>query len=142
MREQRGASQILHGFLPGQTVDLKSRIWKVKQWREPISVPVDQEILRRALLKAAAPWADGRDGGFAQDLHRGYGVALLRVNPEVGVIVEPYPRLWTCQRCKRVEKREDATCKCGIRNWRQLHFVGYHDCGALKEPHAPPCPTQ
>jgi len=140
MREKRGASQILFGFLPGQTVDLKGRIWRVKEWRQAIPISVDQETLRRALLEAAVAW-DGRDGGYVADLRKGYTVTLLRVNKDVGVAVEPYPEVWVCQACKRMANADEVECKCGRRLWRQLQFVGYHDCGVLKEPYIPPCPT-
>lgn len=139
MREQRGASQVLFGFLPGQTVDLKGRIWRVKEWREPLPTPVDAEALRRALLKAASPWQDGRDGGYVEDLRRGLPVMLLRVNPVLGVAVEPFPRVWICQGCKRIAKTDEVVCRCGKSAWRQLQFVGYHDCGVLREPYAPTC---
>jgi len=53
---RRSASQILHGFLPGQTVDLNGGIFKVSEWRTPRYLQVDKETLRNELLRLARPW--------------------------------------------------------------------------------------
>ena len=51
MKVLRGASQILFGFLPEQTVDLEGRVWKVAEWLNPYAAQVDDLGLREALLR-------------------------------------------------------------------------------------------
>src|SRR5690606_22909418 len=60
-----------------------------------------------------------------------------------GVTVEPYPRVWLCNTCKRIGKANavDRPCRCGQRKWGQLHFVGVHECGAITEPWIKRCAT-
>ena len=64
---------------------------------------------------------------------------MLSLNLGAGVQVESFPRMWICRRCRRLERQSNQTCVCGSRRWGQLHFVGYHDCGALREPWFPNC---
>ena len=65
MKDSRSASQILFGFLPEQTVDVKGGIWKVAKWHANQIVDIDAEALRRALISAASPWeAAGLGGNF------------------------------------------------------------------------------
>ncbi|HEC16007.1 MAG TPA: hypothetical protein ENI99_05465 [Sedimenticola sp.] len=143
MKEQRSATQILFGFLPEQTVDLKGGVWKVKEWRTPmLRSEVDDESLRRELIRQAMPWHNtGKDGGFVQNLLRGWGVRVYSVDKSNGVKVEPFPRLYMCKSCRRLHRTADARCQCGAQGrLGQLPFVGYHDaCGNLKEPWIRPC---
>lgn len=141
MKDMRGANQILYGFLPKQTVDLKGRVWRVRWWREPRYPAVDQATLRRELIKAAMPWSSNKqDGGYVADLYRGDEVRVLSLDTDNGVSVEPFPNVWMCKSCRRIAKQETAACKCGSRRFGQLPFVLYHDaCGALQEPYVPRC---
>ena len=41
MRVERGASQVLFGFLPEQTVDLEGRVWRVARWSDASVVALD-----------------------------------------------------------------------------------------------------
>src|SRR5690349_20276085 len=72
LRERRSASQILFGFLPDQTVDLRGRVWKVAKWVEPVRAQVDVTTLRRELCRQAAPWSSqGLDNRYVERLMRG-----------------------------------------------------------------------
>src|SRR5437588_12723428 len=100
MREWRGASQILFGFLPEQTVDLRGRVWKVTEWVNPIRDSVDQETLKRELRRQAGPWAAaGRDGKYVENLHRGFDVQVWSLNTQNGVKVDPFPNVWVGKKC-------------------------------------------
>lgn len=44
-----------------------------------------------------------------------------------------------CQRCRRVTNSRRGDCKCGVRRWSQLPFVGFHHCGYLTVPWIPRC---
>ena len=56
MKESRSASQILFGFLPEQTVDLRGGVWKVKDWRHPkVRSEIDSASLRREIIRQATP---------------------------------------------------------------------------------------
>jgi hypothetical protein len=141
MRVDRGASQILFGFLPNQTVDLSGGVWRVSRWVDPVPLSLDQEALRSALLSAINPWVTaGRDDGFADALLHRVEVDVVAVNRDRGVIVEPVPRQWRCKLCNRVSREANARCACGGNNRAQLHFVAFHACGALDEPSIPRCP--
>lgn len=135
MKAKRGVSQILFGFLPEQTVDLNNRVWKVREWAEPSYRQVDDAALRRALVRAATPWAQAaKDSGLTADLMSGRDIEVLTLNLGAGVRVDSFPRLWWCRSCGRTSNSADAVCKCGKRLWAQLHFVGYHECGRIQEP--------
>lgn len=142
MIEHRSGSQILFGFLPEQTVDLGGRVWKVREWVNPIHTAVDLDTLRRELLRNIAPWsATGQDGAYAQDLFENREVQVHSLNHDNGVAVDPYPQVWKCKRCDRVSNSELRPCVCGSRRWGQLPFVGYHaECGAIRAPYIRPCP--
>lgn len=143
MIEHRSASQILYGFLPDQTVDLRRGVWRVTHWRRPLRISsIDDTTLRRELRRLAAPWrATNRDSQFVSDLERGTPVEVYQLDNANGVEVEPFPRIWMCKSCRRIHNREDAVCACGSRQKGQLPFVGYHDeCGVLREPYIPRCP--
>lgn len=140
MRDERGASQILFGLLPMQTADFQARVWRVVEWVDPIPVGLDQESLRSGLLRAIEPWTmRGQDGGLADSLRRGHDVEVVKVNPDRGVLVESFPKLWRCKACNRLRDRSDRACACGASLWAQLHFVAYHTCGALSEPRINRC---
>jgi hypothetical protein len=141
VREYRSGSQILFGYLPGQTVDLAGRVWRVRRWNQPVPAAVDDAALREELVRMAGAWeATGNDGDFVRDLRRGAGVRVLTLNVGAGVFVEAYPRTWICKSCFRVESSDERRCECGARSWGQFHFVGYHECGALREAWIPRCP--
>lgn len=144
MKESRSTSQVLYGFLPQQTVDLKGDVWKVREWRNALRVSnVDDETLRRELLRLVHPWeVQQNDNYLGRSLRRNDPISVLEVNPENGVEVEPFPRQWVCRACKRLHNSADARCPCGATSLSSFHFVGYHDqCGALREVPLPrPCP--
>lgn len=135
---KRGMSQVVFGFVPQQTVDLRNRVWRVKRWSNPNYVGLDQEMLRRELISAAHPW-DGRDGGLAARLHQGMEVHVMTPSSS-GVEVEPFPRLFKCKVCSRLEKESERPCKCGAQGWVAFPFVTYHTCGLLQEPFIDVCP--
>lgn len=147
MREYRSGSQILFGHLPEQTVDAGGGVWKVKKWIDPSSVSaIDIGALRDELVRAAYPWRNAnppQDGGFVDDLLAQRPVRVCALNREEGVFCEPFPRLYMCQRCKRLHDEAMGRCKCGATGRRgQLPFVGYHDeCGAIKTPYVRKCAT-
>lgn len=144
MKESRSASQILFGFLPDQTVDLRSGVWKVKDWRHPkVRSEIDSVSLRREIVRQATPWSVvGMDAGFVAHLHAGAPITVLTLDENNGVEVEPFPKSWICKACQRVHDALDATCPCGAKSQKgQLFFVGYHDkCGTLRAPWIPKCP--
>ncbi len=142
MIENRSGSQILFGFLPEQTVDLRGSVWKVKEWRNPEPTrAIEQTGLRRELVRQATPWAaNGLDANFVRNLHSGYDVKVLQLNMQAGVAVEPYPRVWICKACGMVGTKGRARCVCGGTRFVQLPFVGYHEaCGGICEPVVPAC---
>ena len=142
MKEFRSASQILFGFLPEQTVDLAGRVWKVKQWRDPVRKHVDTSALRQELLKLVTPWdKSGKAGDFATHLRQNRDIAVYTLDRGHGVDVEPFPQVWMCRSCKRVSFRFAEKCKCGATHMGQLPFVGYHDCGDLRAPYVKSCPA-
>jgi hypothetical protein len=135
MKEYRSASQILFGFLPEQTADLKGMVWKVKEWVEPYGRSIEQESLRQEVARAAAPWAAaGKDGKYVENLRQGYTIRVLALNKELGIKVEKFPKLWVCKSCDRLHQGGEPTrCICGSTRFGQLPFVGYHDeCGGLR----------
>lgn len=144
MKETRSASQILFGFLPEQTVDLRGGVWKVKDWRHPeIRNEIDSTSLRREVVRQANPWRfAGMDGGYVTHLEAGAPITVLTLDENNGVEVEPFPKSWICKACKRVHDTPDAICPCGAKGQKgQLFFVGYHDkCGTLRAPWIPKCP--
>lgn len=142
MQEWRSGSQILFGYLPEQTVDLRGRVWRVTDWVNPIHETVDSGSLKRELLRQARPWAKvGNDGRYVENLFRGYNIDVVSLNIQNGVKVESFPNLWVCKKCNRMQSSPFTNCRCGARAWGQLHFVGYHTCGALREPWIPKCAT-
>ncbi len=141
MRVERGASQILFGFLPGQTADLEGRIWKVVHWTDPVPMSLDQDAVRGALRGAIAPWAvSGNDDGLERDLLARTTVEVVQLNMDRGVLVEPFPQQWRCKTCGSIARTRDARCRCGGTSRAQMQFVTYHTCGASNEPRLPRCP--
>lgn len=141
MKEHRSGSQILFGYLPEQTVDLGGRVWKVRDWNTPIPRSFDDETVRAALARAAQPWAAaGTDGGYLNDVVGGRDLSVVSLNYETGVDVIAYPSVGICKECSRMRERSVDKCRCGSLQFSQLHFVGYHECGALREPYLA-CPT-
>lgn len=145
MRDTRSASQILFGYLPNQTVDLRGGIWKVREWRTPFrESAVDIATLRRELRKHAGPWrASKKDGGFVTDLDRGRDVVVLRLDTRNGVELEPFPKVWLCKSCYRLHFNLNQDCVCGHKGRPgQLQFVGTcSECGALRAPYIRSCPV-
>lgn len=144
MKEERSASQINFGFLPGQTVDLRNSVWRVSGWRNPLhQSQVDVRALRDELCRLAGPWeARGTDGQYVSDLRKGVALSVYSLDRESGVDVEPFPRTWVCRDCNRVHRSaEQERCRCGSsRAPTNLHFVGYHPaCGRLHEPRIRRC---
>ncbi|GGZ71982.1 hypothetical protein GCM10008101_27770 [Lysobacter xinjiangensis] len=144
MKDERSASQIQFGFLPEQTVDAKGGVWKVAYWNDPPKEhAVDIKALRHELLRAVAPWTDAqRDSGFAGHLRASLPVELRRLNRDRGVTLKPFPAIWMCRRsgCRRLHRQKQGKCKCGATGGRaQLPFVGYHECGRIREPAVPYC---
>jgi hypothetical protein len=131
----RNGSQILRTFLPQQTADLKGGIYKVAEWSGPVPIQVDRDIISRRLLREITPWARAHtDNGFAADLRGSAPIEVVELDDRRGVQVERYPEIWLCRTCRRVGKDRSRACRCGARRWGQLHFVGFHSCGALFEP--------
>ena len=142
MRANRGASQILFGVLPNQTVDLEGGVWRVTRWVEPVLIPIDQATLRRELLRAVKPWADqGNDGGVSSALYSNAHVEVVRVHDSLGVEVERFPRQWLCRRCDRIATSANHACRCGSDRFAQMQFVAFHNCGMLEEPEIRRCQT-
>ena len=142
MRSERGASQILFGLLPNQTVDLEGGVWRVERWVEPVPIAIDQETLRRALIQAVTPWAaNNRDMGVGSELLAQAEVQVVGVNENRGVVVEPFPSQWRCRRCNRVVTSAGRSCQCGSDRFAQMQFVAYHNCGQLREPRLNRCNT-
>lgn len=142
MRVERGASQILFGFLPGQTVDLNGGVWRVAQWNEPPEMQFDQGALRAAVLDQARPWlAAGMNDGICGELLGGAPIEVVRLNRDNGIEVEAFPRIWRCRGCGRLGPRATGKCVCGGERRAQLHYVQFHACGVLQEPAIPRCPA-
>lgn len=143
MRDQRSPSQVLFGFLPEQTVDVKGGVWKVKEWRHPDVIhSVHAQALRDELCRMATPWElNGRDDGFAADMRRGADLVVVSVSRDNGVQLEAFPRQWVCKGCRRVHaSAASPPCPCGHRGARgQMPFVGYHECGNITEAYIPRC---
>ncbi|WP_181303750.1 hypothetical protein [Rhodanobacter sp. PCA2] len=145
MRDERSASQIQFGFLPQQTVDVKGGIWKVAYWNDAIPEhSVDANALRKELLRTISPWTHAQtDSGFAAHLRGNYALELRKLNRDRGVTLKPFPAIWMCRapNCGRLHRQKVGKCQCGSSGSRaQLPFVGYHECGALREPQLPMCP--
>jgi len=143
MKEMRSASQILFGFLPEQTVDLAGRVWKVREWRSPIRKFVDDSALRQELVRLAMPWAAVQlDNDYVRHLRQNRPVLVYSLDRRNGVSTEPFPDVWMCKRCRRVYNAQPNACapECGGRQFGQLPFVGYHECGAIYAPRLPSCP--
>jgi hypothetical protein len=142
VRVERGASQVLFGMLPTQTVDLEGGVWRVTHWGDPVRLPLDQTSVHTALLDAVAPWAiHGRDGGLDAELRGHAPVEVVAVNEDRGVVVDRFPRQWRCRVCGRLTTELVQRCRCGSTSIAQMQHVAYHSCGALQEPQLPRCQT-
>lgn len=144
MKVERGASQVLFGMLPTQTVDLQGRVWKVAHWTDPVKLPLDAASVRNTLLEVIAPWsATGEDDGLANELRMQAPIEVVGVNKERGVAVDAFPKQWNCRQCGRIsnDRGRLLPCKCGASSAAQMQFVAYHSCGNMREPTAPRCPT-
>ena len=142
MRVERGASQILFGLLPTQTVDLEGGVWQVSRWADPVRIPIDQATVRDALIQAIAPWqASQNDGGVSAELYGHAPIQVVAVNEDRGVVVEPFPRQWRCRQCNRIATSSSRPCLCGSGRFAQMQFVAFHKCGRIQEPRLQRCPT-
>jgi hypothetical protein len=143
MKEMRSASQIVFGFLPDQTVDLRGGVWRVKEWKNPRRrSEIDIEALRREIVRQAQPWRfSDMDGGFCNQLDAGAAISVVTLDEHNGVEVEPFPKIWICKTCRRISDSPESNCQCGSQLSKgQMQFVGYHDrCGVLKAPSIPKC---
>jgi hypothetical protein len=138
----RSGTQILRTFLPLQTADLKGGIYRVTEWTGALPIVVDQDIVRRRLIREITPWTrNGQDNGMSADLFKGARVDVVELDDRRGVTVERFPQVWLCRACRRIGKDRSKACRCGARRWGQLHFVGTHSCGALVEPWIRRCPA-
>jgi hypothetical protein len=136
---RRSGSQILRTFLPEQTVDLSGGIYRVTEWVSPSPIDVDIDMVRGSLQREAMMWKlHDNDSGLHEELQRGARVDVVELDRAHGVRVERYPLVWVCHTCKRIGD-SSTRCRCGHRSWRQLHFVGIHDCGAILEPYVKRC---
>ncbi len=141
MIDRRGLSQVVFGFLPHQTADLKNSVWRVVRWSDARGLPVDSEVVREELLRAIYPWEHaGTDGGLVQRLREGLEVSVVSPSEDGGVAVEPFPELFRCQSCGRLAKSNALRCECGKQRWGQINWVAFHDCGRLETPWIPQCP--
>jgi hypothetical protein len=142
VRAERGASQILFGMLPTQTVDLEGGVWRVTNWADPVPLQLDPTAVRNALLEAISPWsARGTDAGVEAELRGRAPVQVVKVNEDRGVVVEPFPRQWRCRQCYRLTSEKPPRCRCGGTSFAQMQFVAYHTCGRIQEPTVRPCPA-
>lgn len=144
MKDQRSSSQVIFGFLPNQTVDLKGKIWKVNHWRAPIRLAaVDTESLRNSILQASYEWEkNGKDrNGFLSYLRKGSLLEAYALDVQNGVDVEPFPNQWICKNCRVYHENYEDLCSCGNRTKAQMPFVAYHSCGELRPIQIPSCPT-
>ncbi|MFG2695388.1 hypothetical protein [Kitasatospora sp. NPDC048407] len=140
MKDKRSGSQILYGFLPQQTADLKGGIWRTVEWKDPRPIDVDDTIIRNRLIAELQGWVDhGMDPSTVNFLRSGGPIEVVAVNPERGVRVERFPLVWVCRVCRRLETGHPKSCRCGNDRWEQLHFVSFHDCGTLEQPVIPTC---
>ncbi|GAA2006196.1 hypothetical protein [Catenulispora subtropica] len=142
MKDERSVSQVLYGFLPQQTGDLKGGVYRTVDWRDPRSIDVDEDLVRGKLLEELRGWeAAGANPAIAREIERKtVDLDVVEVNRQRGVQVERFPQVWICAACRRVGNDRTKPCACGAKQaWRQLHFVGYHECGQLEEPYIKRC---
>lgn len=138
----RSGSQILRTFLPQQTADLRAGIYRVIEWTGAGVLAIDDETVRRRLLRELSIWTKtDTDNGVAADLRTGAPLVVVELDDRQGVAVEQWPDVWICRTCRRIGRERTRDCRCGVRKWGQLHFVGFHSCGAVYEPWITRCPT-
>lgn len=132
---KRSGSQMMRAFLPEQTVDLSRRIYQVTEWKAPETIEVDREMVRRRLRNEVYPWTvSDKDSGLGQALQRGAQVEVVKVSDRYGVTVSRFPEVWLCGNCRRIGKSMDLRCRCGQKEWTQLHYLGVHECGRVTQP--------
>ena len=141
MIDQRSLSQVVFGFLPNQTADVKNKVWRVVRWADARGLSVDPEVVRDELARALYPWELARtDGGLLQRLREGLDISVVSPSEDGGAAVERFPELYRCQSCGRVGKDPESQCLCGKRRWGQINWVAFHECGRLETPWIPTCP--
>lgn len=139
MKTSRGLSQVVFNFLPDQTFDHATHVWKVDRWSEARVLPVDADVVRSALRRVTFPWAvKGLDNGFADHLGDDQ-LQVVSPTEDGGVRAEAFPELWYCRSCRRLKTSAESQCICGTGRWVQLGFVAYHDCGVIETPWVPTC---
>ncbi len=137
---RRSGSQILRSFLPQQTADVAGRIVRIVEWDNPRRLPVDTLMVKRRLVRDIVSWTlAGTDSDLARGLETS-DLEILALDTQRGVSVERWPTVWLCRSCRRVGRSLMKDCRCGQRRWGQLHFVGFHTCGAMYEPWIQRCP--
>jgi hypothetical protein len=138
----RSGSQILRTFLPQQTADLRRGIWRVVEWTSAVPLQVDVDSVRRRLLREVAGLERaGLDNGFAAAIRAHAPLEVVELDERRGVTVERYPNVWVCDNCRRIGQSHERPCRCGRQRWTQLHFLGFHSCGAVTEPYIRRCPN-
>lgn len=145
MKDTRSASQIIYGFLPEQTIDLKGGIWKVREWRAPRRLnEVDSGALKSEILRQARGWETAQTDyyRFLNKLRTGIAeVEPYQIDEANGVLLDAFPKQWICKGCNLVYLTPDVICPCNSRTKGQLPFVAYHDCGEIREVSIERCPT-
>lgn len=140
MKTSRGLSQVVFNFLPDQTFDHATRVWKVDRWSEAGVLPVDADVVRASLRRVTFPWAiKDLDNGFSERLADDQ-LQVVSPTEDGGVRAEAFPELWYCRSCRRLTTSIQSPCICGKDRWVQLGFVAFHDCGVLETPWVPTCP--
>jgi hypothetical protein len=140
MKTSRGLSQVVFNFLPEQTFDHSTRVWKVDRWSEAHVLSVDTDVVRAALRRVAYPWSVKElDEGFTDRL-TDEDLRVVSPSEDGGVKAAAFPELWYCRYCKRLKTTDESPCICGKGRWVQLGFVAYHDCGRIETPWVPTCP--
>ena len=139
---QRSRSQILRGFLPQQTQDLRGGIYRVTEWAGAVPLNVDDRALRRHLLREIRPFeVAGTDGGVAADLHGNARLEVVELDDGRGVNVERFPRSGCATPASGSASAPTSSASAARRRWGQLHFIGFHHCGAVAEPWIRRCPA-
>jgi hypothetical protein len=137
----RGLSQVLFSFLPDQTADLEGGVWQVTNWSDARFVPVDDDVVRREVARAAYPWTAAKaDSGLADHLLARREMQVVTPS-DSGIEVSRFPELFRCKNCGRLSNSNDGNCQCGSHARAQLAFVAFHRCGRAETPWIPTCAT-
>lgn len=141
MTERRSISQALFSFLPDQTADLEGGVWQVTNWADARFVPVDDDVVRREIARAAYPWAAAKaDSGLVDDLLARREMQVVTPS-DSGIELTRFPELFRCKSCGRLSDGNAGACQCGATARAQMIFVAYHRCGRAETPWIPTCQT-